>query len=255
MSKIIPLLGSNKSYIFGGSGIIPLSTAPQPDTIPGLALWLRGDSSTNTGTVLNSLIDKSSIGAIYTNTASSPNLWTFVASDPAFNNQPTINNPHAVGLMSPDRSNAGITQPFTIYAAVSNSNPSGYQIIISNSTDDTEFGVANSTFYLASPETNYSANTLVINTPTLFCGVYDGSISSGYQNDMNVALSVSSGTFPTSDLSGTHLLLGYVGQVDSWPGTIAEILVYTGAHTTAQRSAVATYMAQRYNKPQWNNVI
>jgi hypothetical protein len=223
-----------------------------PSDISGLALWLRGDSATHTGTVLNSLIDKSSQGAIYTNTASS-DLWTYVASDSNFNNQPTINNPNSIGLLSPNFNNGGQTQPFTIYAAVSPSSLSGDQIIITNSSDNTEFGVANETFYLGNPESNYGSNTLVLNTPTLLCGVYNGSASTAYQNNMNVPLLISSGTGTLSGNLTTEILIGYVGQVDSFPGTIAEILVYEGAHTAAQRDAIAAYMAQRYNKPSWVN--
>jgi len=135
-----------------------------------------------------------------------------------------------------------LTTAYTLYTVSSATNVLSIEkILISNSTDQFEFGTWSGQYYLKN--TTCAGGTVDTN-PHLMCGVINGTAASLYLD--NSTTPIATQTFTAVNPIG-YLSLGYSASY-GWNGTAVEYIVFQGAHTLAQRQTIFAYLANRYNK-------
>ena len=212
-----------------------------PKQINGCALWLRADLGV---TLVNSAVtawaDQSGQG----NNVVAGNAPSYIAQDPGYNGKPTLS---FVGASS--QSLAGtfktVPQPFTEYLVCESSSGAGVQVPL-GCTNSCEILWSGTVWEIADsgavPSTN--ANRAI----QCHAGVFNGA-SSKYYINRSAAVAVSGN--PGTDSFNNNIVVGSSGGANFLNGKIAEIIVFSGAHTPAQISFVFQYFASRYNPGVW----
>lgn len=231
-----------------------VSSVPTLPVIPNLVFWVRADLGITTvaGNKVSNWNDQSLIGDVNHNLAQSIDAQrpVLVASDSGYNNQSTVSFTRASNtyIQSPTW-NTPVSQPCTYYA-VANSDGANvyYEDVFDGDTNGNrmQLSYVSALWGMAAGGSGLSTSTNGTSAPAVFCCVFNGPSSS--------KLYVSSAT--DSPLSGqppvstsSMMVLGSAKNADSGvslQGRIAEVLTYSGAHSTLQRSQVMAYLGARY---------
>ncbi len=235
-----------------GGGTLKLQGVPISPLPANLMLWLDADKGiTTSGTAVTSWADQSGNGKNATG-GTSPSL---VASNPAFNNLPTVNFNGSSQYMNVDLAFlAG--SAYTIFAVTAKNSSSTPAYFLGNSTGSNSGNSAlqcgwrgDTTLRLAQYNNDLDGNGPAF-TGSELASLYGGKLdkSTGhhlYYNDAQIASNANTTALSSSN-SGT---LGrvYIQQGQSFPnnyfnGDIGEILVYNAALSDADRQAVDAYL-------------
>jgi hypothetical protein len=222
----------------------PYKTGPQtsvtPASIPGCALWLDAQDSnsyTVSGSNLTAITDKS------------PNAWSlgtptgFTVNSTKFNT--TYPSFFSTGGASQLGSNGSFTlaQPLTVYfvGQATTANSSTFLFDGAGGTSTRVVIYQGATMFAGGEfsATNASASS----NSHVMSALYNGSNSSMRLNGITTT-----GNPGSNGFGGIRISSRNTGS-DGYPGHICELLVYSGAHTSAQREAMEGYLAWKWGIP------
>lgn len=230
------------------------SSLPQPDSLPGLHLWLQPSGITSSGAAVTGWTDDSGSGTDMEQ-ATGANQPALIVSEPDLNGSACVHiDTAAKFLQEVGTGGVGSLTSFTIYVA-------GVAPIGSFGQSSLEFMDATGTILQHSLLKNNGAD--------LNKGVYDGS---GHRDTLSAIGAQHSATiFDAGALTVQHRKNGHNlgaaltydgaanvsnkcqvsanGGASSSGGKIAEIIVYTAAHPATETAVVEAYLADKYNLP------
>lgn len=211
-----------------------------PPTFSGtLKLWLRADLGiTLNGSKVSAWADQSGNGNNVTQ-GTAADQPPYTAADSNFNGRPSV-GPFSSTSYALNASTFTISQPNTIYLVAYAAN-TAQNVFFDGSSSRQIIGRAGATTWWIYAGTTVDANGANGN-PHAFCLTLSSGTGTLYvDNSQTAAVSSTAG----SDAL-TGLVVG-VGSGDAAPnGSIAEFLIYSGAHTTAQVQQVFRYLGARY---------
>jgi hypothetical protein len=172
-------------------------------------------------------------------------------ADAAYNGRNTLSFDYAAAqILRSATLTAAIAAPQTVYAValstgttadthrLTNFDTTGaqnrgslYQAITTGS------GVARGSSGLVVSTTNVSDGAARV-----YCGVFNGASSGLYLNNATTGWTSTAGSDTFDGIS-----IGGLVSTQTWDGKIACVLVYSGAHTTAQRQLIMGYLGTYYN--------
>jgi hypothetical protein len=201
------------------------------------AVWLRADLGITIATGVSVWADQSgnSNNATQGTTGDQP---AYNASDPAYNGQPTVQFNG-----SPDYMQMAAlfpAQPSTVYVVGECTSGSGNEPFFTESGNSAGLYFSG-VWEIYAGAVLSSANS--VRTRQYFAAIFNGASSDLYIN--NPTTPAASGNASTISPSGTQYL-GTQGLGAFITGKIAEIIVYAGAHTSAQVTTVFAYFNNRY---------
>lgn len=212
-----------------------------PDGLANLAGWWRSDQGITIATGVSQWNDISGAGnnLVQATGAQQP---SYTASDSNYNGQPTLGFT-AGSSTRMAAAGVNIAQPATWYVVGQALTATG------GFTDSTAhamsiFQDATATFLGLYAGTAISASSgAQTRVPSVMCGVFNGAASFGYVNSSSspVLSNVNPGASQCNPLT-----IGGTTFTNPITGKIAEIIVYTGAHTSAQIAQVFAYLGARY---------
>jgi hypothetical protein len=209
----------------GGSGV-----AFAPNSLPNLVLWVRADFKILNGSNVQQLTDQSVSGANLTQgTAGAQPAWN--ATDVKVGNKPTV----AIGAGKSLLGALTVAQPLTIYLVAYNS-ADGTQMFGGN-TSRVDIGRAGVGYYGYAGSATIGTSAVDANAHA-FCFV---------ANDPSSKVFVDSSSVPIgTGFAGTDSLVGPI--ISNFPGTgaVAEVAVYSVAHSSGQIAQLFGYFAARY---------
>lgn len=213
-----------------------------PASRGGLLLWLRGDRGVTPGTGVAAWADQGASGFIFSN-ASGPAQPT-VAANASYNNQLVLTASAAAFQMLTANTPITPAQPFTAYTLFNVPAPSGFQAILGGGAGCTISGVTSGLPYTF-------AGTLVsggtgVGAPQLVCTIQSGGNGTIYESN-----SVTPVVGPAACGVGaitTMTLFGNAGATALVSGSIAEVIMYSGVDSLAQRQQIRDYVNLRYAK-------
>jgi hypothetical protein len=227
-----------------GSGFAP--PVPQvPPRLSAAVLWLRADAIqgvANAGAV-TTWPDRSATAAVFVQatTANKP-VWN--ASDITyFGGQPSITSTASKFLESVG--NVVQAQPFTLYAIAATTSVSTYQVVMSNSGDSFEFGFKTTAYYAYAPTNTWGVATG--GAAHLICYEASGASSAMYVDSSTVAKTLATGTGNTTGAFAGQAVVGFKTGTIGLIGNLAEIILYPGLDSAAQRADVFVYAANHYH--------
>lgn len=231
------------------AGAAPLNL-PVPRTVAGLLAWYRGDLGvTNVGGRASAWADQSGTGDANKNLvqATAGNRPTITAADANFNNQTTLalNSAHPDILIPTGNWAVAMAQPITIYSVHLVTSLAGQVAYYDDNVTPNSFSLFQTLGggFAAEAGASLSAGDNTLNKPTVFAVVFNGVSSSCYDNARTAVASGNAGANGSVGLLvGDHA----TGGGSPLAGTIAEIIVYSGAHNATTRSTVLTYLGARY---------
>ena len=228
----------------GGAPAYPWDTSI---VTAGPKLWLRGDVVTlNSGNV--SVWPDQSGNANHVVQAVGANQPAWVANDATYNGKPTLNFVGSKWMASAAFA-AAIAQPCTWYVVGhSSSSTADYRVFVDGIDANRHIITTNVTTGLLYAYAGSSANTDVPgSSPHIHAVVVNGVASEYHLNSYGT--SNVSATMGTNTLAGVTLGAIQGGAASFLNGTIAEVILFPGAHNAAQRKAVMSYLATRYARP------
>lgn len=229
----------------------------QPNQLNGLVGWWRADQGVTLDTSNNvqSWADLSGNGNTLSQ-ATAGQRPTLVRSDRAFVGQPSISfNSATSGSLT--NSTLNVAQPDTIYVVgyVSAFSPSvNLTIFDSPGTRQTLFAALNAgqqtalgTF--AGSIKNSTNSVLTMGVPFCVACTFNGASSNAWLgNSVVPVVGLSAFNLGTNNLVQMQL---YSFSTNFTSGALAEMLIFSGAHTQQQVSWVFQYLASRYNPGAW----
>ena len=249
---------TNNGVSFFCPGILTSSSSFTPTQLSGLAAWYRADQLiTQSGGIISGWGDSSGSGDVNKNLSQSTSgdRPTYIASDSAYNNHPTVNfigantqflysgtwttpiaGANTIFIIGNDDGNSSIANGGDGEGFVDTyQDPSNENILFTNTTWGTYV-----TEGLVSTIPSYGL-------PTVVAAVFNGASSAIYINS-------STANITGSDTAGglTDLVLGNYNQIVSGvlpgylTGKIAEVIIYSRALTSTEITKVMTYAQTRY---------
>jgi hypothetical protein len=241
-----------------------------PALSANLALWLRGDQLTTSGTNVTQWLDQSGQGNDTSTVGGAPQ---FVASAAAFNNQPVVtfsgnyfrinqnllpaNND--VTIFSVARSNVGAAadnlNANRVWSTNINSSSSSTLMAVGQNTNQVNYSRRTDATTLA-----HVATGAVIDTARPFISVFaQGTSTNQFAHWVNGVITNQTGsfTFPGSESGpNTHFWVGAQagGAERFWAGDIGEVIVFDRQLSAVEISGVNQYLAQRYGLSRLTNV-
>lgn len=215
-----------------------------PISISGCVLWLRADLGiTLNGSNVSAWADQSGTGDANKNVAqaSAPSQPTYTSSSANYNNEPIISDTVSIKLLKSGTWASPMTQPATIYAA---GNMGTGRLFDGDTAAGGRMAILSSTNkWSMFAGTAILEGTTASSTRSVACAVFNGASSALYVTDPN-----------TAQVTGNPGTNGFarLGILDTWDGMgggteeLAELIIYSGAHTATQRSQVMSYMRARY---------
>lgn len=242
------------TYISSTNGITDFSSLNSnvaitaPTNIAGCFAWYRADLGiTLSSSFVTDWADQSGNNRNFTQ-ATPAIRPTYVVSSASFNNKPVLvfGGSHYMQTVA----FGALLQPFTYYIVGKANNVASY-FLGSLTGGVNEVGLlANigGNFVLYAGVTALSNNSLSTTLiPQTMCGIFNAANSLGYIDnsvtDILTSHNVSTNTPTGFTLGATYIPSNYLD------GYIAEIIVYSGSHTTAQRTSVMQYLSGRYATP------
>lgn len=234
-------------------------TISDPYSVPGLVYWLDPDRYSDwtlNGNKVASATSKESyagvIDASKTATQASDALRpTLNIADPAFNNKNTLSfSAAATQYLGTPAWGSGVTHPVTTYVVVSvNSFAAARTFMDATGAPSAIQTFSSVTNGYVSMNSNGSqiANAngaIAAGTGYVLASTWNGGSSSLYLSNSTTA--AYTGTLNSSTVSNLRIGASYSTNLFH-DGKIAAILVYSGAHTQAQRNIVMSYLATKYN--------
>lgn len=225
-----------------------------PTQITGLKAWYRADLGiTLNSTTVSAWADQSGTGDTNKNLvqATGASQPTYNAADAAYNNKPTLS--FSGSQMHSGTWSSALAQAFTVYVAGNVTAVSGSTMFFFNSSSDKAWVISRDNG-ASGPQSSlamYAGTTLAtnslsapqLNSKSLMCAVFNGASSSGYVN----SLATTYCTGQVGSVGVTDAIVGaYAGGGLALTGKIAEIIVYSGGHSLADRTSVLTYLSSRY---------
>lgn len=229
-----------------------------PYMLPGLVFWLDperyADWTLNDTKVATAISHHAWNGARNTalnvTQATDANRPTLNVADSAFNGRNSLSFSYAAAqILRSATLTAAIAAPQTVYAValstgttadthrLTNFDAAGaankgslYQAIT------TGLGVARGSSNLVNSTTNVSDGVARV-----YCGVFNGASSGLYLSNATTGWTGTTGSDSFDSIS-----IGGLVSSQTWDGKIATVLVYSGAHTAAQRSLVMGWLGNRY---------
>lgn len=217
-----------------GALLVPPST--------NLTAWYRADSYT-----LGSWPDGSGNGHTATQGTGSAKP-TLNASDAAYGGQPTVAF-LASSSQCLNTASWSLAQPDTVYVVGESTGANGLQ---QEFYDNINASLQHAIYIPSGGDWSAFDGSGLVSTNTTrgsaqaFCVVSNGASSAFYINSS--AAAVASGAIGANTITGGICLGGFDSSSNFLSGKIAELLIYSGAHTAAQVSAVFKYLAARYGK-------
>lgn len=221
-----------------------------PPSIAGLLAWFRGDFGVTTATGVSAWADGSGSGdpnknLIQPTTAKQP---AFTPSDAAYNNRPTLTFARAStqGLSATGNWSVALAQPFTVYAVGNTDGTTASQDFCDGNSvgQRLEFGGGAVATNLSMFGGSFITAAAAMGSKGAFAALVNGAASNLYANAITPILS---GANPgASAPTGLNLGYAYDTTSDTLNGKMAEFIVYSGAHTSAQIASVLKYLGTRY---------
>lgn len=205
-------------------------------------IWLASDPSrfqTSGGNITNWTNQGSYASGANVSQVTAGNRPTYIASDLAYGNRPTALF-DGKSLFSAAFTN--ITQPCTVYV-VGQFEAQGTQVMV-----DTTANPEMAMYAVNGTGNMYSAPTALasgydVTPPCIMCGVFrNGSASDYFVNDPVTAKAT--GSIGTGGMASLNL--GSSPTSASLKGKIAEVIIYTGAHSSAERTRVMNYLQSKF---------
>lgn len=230
---------------------IIFSGAFSPTDLPNLFAWYRADLGVTDSSGITNWNDQSGTGVSQKNlTATGTAKPTLNATDAAYNNKPTVSFNGTTNWMFGGSLGSPLAQPCTIYAVGQIAAASFGYMVGGQVTPAARVSVVQDTgnvWSLFGGGAVFADAVVTTVNPNVICGVYNnGSASQIYVNDYAAA----SGT---ATLGTNSLSLITLGGLDNsgaltapMNGKIAEVIMYSGAHSSAQRQSVMAYLKSRY---------
>jgi hypothetical protein len=214
-----------------------------PKSIPGLALWLDSARGiTLNGSTVSAWTDQSGAGNNVSQGTGSQQP-TFVAADASFGGRPSLSFASASVQCLLDASFPGVAQPWTMVTAFSSDHSAaGWSASGNTSTGGGVFVTTTSTGLSAGTQV-LSANA--VTTPQIVAGVANGASSALYINNSQVA--AATGNAGSSAITTTFVVAALnAAGAQALNGKVANVLLYSGALTTAQLKTLFAYLGARY---------
>ena len=225
-----------------------------PQAIPGCCVWLDAadPASFNSGTITNGTTitqwnDKSGVGQSIT-VAGTP-VW----NSTTLNSSPSVNltNGRFSGIFTNTLSN--FTSTAFIITSLNSYPTGGYPCLAFQNTPSGSFlrvlDYAGAFRYYNFLTGGFGLSTTAsLTTPFLWSTTYNGSTSAYlYYNGSNTANSTAASS-PGCNAAYFYLGTepGDIPGVNSWPGYVSEVVVYTSVLTQTQRQQVEGYLAQKW---------
>jgi hypothetical protein len=225
-----------------------------PQAIPGCCVWLDAadPASFNSGAITNGTTitqwnDKSGVGQSIT-VAGTP-VW----NSTTLNSSPSVNltNGRFSGIFSNPLSN--FTSTAFIITSLNSYPTGGYPCLAFQNTPTGSFlrildYAGGFRFITFIPSVTGVSTTASLSTPFLWATTYNGTTNMNlYYNGSNTA-NTTSASSPGSNAG--YFYLGTeqsdIPGVNSWPGYVSEVVVYTSVLTQTQRQQVEGYLAQKW---------
>lgn len=219
--------------MLGQDIFLPLDNEPQ------IELWLRADLGlTLSGLSVTQWNDQSGIGDPNRNMITGGYNPTWNAVDPAYNNQSTITLSSApTRFYSAANYAVPVPPPWTVFFVGNDDGTTTSEIIFGE--------LSGSVYYCTGSETHYSVNGVFSSTkvrssnPSIFVVEVNGTSSTlAISENVPEASGAIGGTF-----SLTQPMIGYSSPLI---GKVAEVRVYSGLLSQAQKDNVMNYLGTRY---------
>jgi hypothetical protein len=264
-------LSHRLGYLCGGAcGVLAIAAGPAanaafvpPDSV-NLTVWLSADNGVTTdGSGLVSDWENQGVLTSDATQATAASRPLYVASDPAFNNQPSLSFDGSNDILRlSDASLTGTASGLTVFVVAQHRSAAASKGILGASNGD--YGGSSQWFLMQSTSTSNMAEvhrnsslTSTVNTGTLdttghqYEMIYDGGAQTLTQT-VDGASSSTSAAF--ANVSYSILDIGGFWHAPTPPGSefgagdvnIAEILVYNTALSSADQATVADYLNNKY---------
>jgi hypothetical protein len=213
-----------------------------PRDLGGLVLWLRSDLgiTLNAGNV-SAWADQSGNGnnATQGTAAKQP---AYVASDAGYGGRPTLSFASASAQLMTLAANLP-AQPFTAYVVGESTSGAAQQEFFGDATNNVTLFWTGTVWGVFAGAGFNSANAT--RTKQAFATVFNGVSSSLYINASSAA--AATGNAGASNPAGGEAIGGEAGPTaNALNGKIAELAVYSGAHTASQVRTMFSYFASMY---------
>jgi hypothetical protein len=225
-----------------------------PQAIPVCCVWLDAadQASFNSGAITNGTTitqwnDKSGVGQSIT-VAGTP-VW----NSTTLNSSPSVNltNGRFSGIFTNTLSN--FTSTAFIITSLNSYPTGGYPCLAFQNTPTGSFlrvldYAGGFRFITFIPSVAGVSTTASLSTPFLWATTYNGTTNMNlYYNGSNTA-NTTSASSPGSNAGYFYLGTepGDIPGVNSWPGYVSEVIVYTSVLTQTQRQQVEGYLAQKW---------
>lgn len=204
-----------------------------------MVAWWRSDQQITIATGVSSWGDLSGNGHTATQGTAGAQP-TFNASDAAYGNKPSLTFNGAVP-QNLQTTAFTVTQPFTVYQAVANTDGNAGSF-------DCVFGGTGGRLRRFINQWDLSSGTDLlsgVNTSAVvaLAGSFNGNSSNIW---VNASASPVNGAGGANNLTNGAALGGNGASISGLTGTMAETIVYTGAHTNANVATIFAYFAARY---------
>lgn len=203
-----------------------------PRTVGGLAFWWNALS----------LYDRSNTADPAKNLTKSASNPTYTAVDAAYNGQATYTFGSSQYLVSGTWA-APLTQPITAYA-VGNIPGAGTYFLFDGIDSTNRVGLAALTGNLSVYAGSFLGSGVSNTSKHVLCATLNGASSSIYVDAYTTA--AATGNAGTKQMNGIAIGNSYNFTTSFAGGKLAEVVLFTGAHTLAQRELMAKYLGQKY---------
>lgn len=243
-SLVHGVLGSSAALISGGMGGTKVASGLTPPVASGLRAWFRADTGvTNSSGHASAWADQSGTGDTNKNLAQGTGAAqpTINAANASFNNQATLDFDSGDYMVSGTWTSA-LAQPATVFFCGKTLGAGGVYYIF-DGLNANEMNAAGVSGYSA-----IQAGALLFqvpdfgSTPFVGAGLYNGGSSKIYNNALTAIITGAAGA---GGLTGMTVGADYTGA-SKVTGSIAEILVYSGALSAPDFATVMNYLGTRY---------
>jgi len=235
-----------------------------PTQMNGCVLWLSADRGVQlSGSNVVTWADSSGAGNHFTSTGAVTTRPSLIATDPLLNGQPSITFVSSSAQILTNTS-LNVPQPNTAYVVsyISTFNPNiNLTLFDSPGTRQTLYAVIGSgpttgIGAFAGSVKNSTNNVLTVGQPFCAAGVFNGSNSNVYLGTSQPGTSQAAVVGLSAFAAGANSLVqaelfGFAG-INFTSGSIAEVIIYQGAHTPQQVSWVFQYLSSKYNPGAWS---
>ena len=217
-----------------------------PTSLPNLKAWFRADLGiTLNGSTVSAWNDQSGTGDSNKNLTqgTAANQPTYVSSDSSYNNMPTVSFDGTNDYLFTGTWSSALAQPSTWYVVGQIDNLAGMWYIFDGLAAVRNAVLNDGTSQLYAVGYSLPLSTTNMTSKFVFSAVFDGASSKAYAN--NLTTTAASGTAGFSSQAGLTVGARYSGSTPL-QGKIAEIIAYSGSHSTSDRTSVMNYLAARY---------